>query len=177
MADAYIGEIRLLPYNFCPEGWLPCNGQQVLIQQYQALYAVVGNLYGASSASQFYLPDLRGRAPMGMSAQYPAGTQQGADSVTLTSAQMPLHTHNVVSNRYVGSSNVPASNLRFGGETDSNFAEYVPAPTPPVNPQPVAMHPATISAVGQGLPHENRQPFLALQFCICATDGEFPVKP
>lgn len=177
MADAYIGEIRLLPYNYCPEGWLPCNGQQVLIQQYQALFAVLGNLYGTATSTQFYLPDLRSKAAMGASQQYPCGWSQGQNNVTLSPAQMPVHTHSVVSNRYAGTANAPASNLRFGGENSSGFAEYVAAPNPPVNPQPVAMHPATISVAGQSQPHENRQPFLALQFCICATDGEFPVRP
>jgi microcystin-dependent protein len=172
MADAFIGEIRLLPFNFAPEGWLACNGQQLLINQYAALASVIGGLYGQLTQTQFYLPDLRGRAPMGLSTSYPAGTGQGSNSVTLNAIQVPAHNHLVVGNVYPSTSNTPAPTTRFGTDSSNTFATYKAPP----NTQPTTMNPATISPVGQNLPHENRQPYLALQFCICY-DGFYPSKP
>jgi microcystin-dependent protein len=176
MADAYIGEIRMLPYiNFLyPEGWLPCIGQQVVINQYQALFAIVGGLYGPFTPTQFYLPDLRGRAAMGLSPAFPAGTAQGNSTIMLNANQLPAHNHSVIGNVYPGTANKPASNLRFGTDTSTTFATYRSSP----NAQPTEMASAVLTPVGQNpnQPHENRQPFLALQFCIC-WDGIWPEKP
>jgi microcystin-dependent protein len=172
MADAFVGEIRLLPYTFAPDGWLACNGQQVSIAQYTALAAVIGSLYGAATTTQFYLPDLRGRAAMGFSPSYPAGTAQGSNSVTLDLSGVPAHNHLVVGNVYPSTSNTPTPTMRFGTDSSNTFATYKAPP----NAQPTTMNPNIISAVGQNQPHENRQPFLALQFCICY-DGYYPAKP
>ena len=172
MADAYIGEIRLLPYNYAPVGWLACNGQQLPIAQFNALYAIVGSTYGQATSTQFYLPDLRGRAAMGQSAVYPTGTTQGDNFVTLTPNQAPAHNHVAICNAYPSTSNTPASNMRFGTDSSLDFMVYKKAP----NSQPTFMNANVISPVGQNLPHENRQPFLAMQFCICY-DGIWPTKP
>lgn len=172
MADAFIGEIRLLPYTYAPDGWLPCNGQQVPVAQYAALASVIGGLYGQITQTQFYLPDLRSRAPMGLSANYPAGTSQGSNAVTLDATTVPAHNHLVVGNVYPSTSNTPAPTLRFGTDSSNTFATYKAPP----NTQPTTMNPAIISPVGQNQAHENRQPYLAMQFCICY-DGIYPVKP
>ena len=172
MADAYTGEIRLLPYNYAPDGWLPCNGQQIAIAQYNVLYAVIGSIYGAATPTQFYLPDLRSRAPMGSGTACPAGTTQGNNSVTLNANQVPAHNHPVIANAYPSTSNTPAANMRFGLDTASGFMGYKAPP----NTQAANMIANIISPVGQNQPHENRQPYLAMQFCICY-DGFFPVKP
>jgi len=172
MADAYIGEIRILPYNYTPYGWLACNGQQLLISQYNTLFAIVGGLYGTPTSTQFYLPDLRNRAAMGASTAYPFGKQQGAASVTLDATQVPAHNHIAISNAYSSTSPAPGSNMRFGTDNSASFMTYKTAS----GAQPTTMSPNTITPVGQGLPHENRQPFLAMQFCICY-DGNWPQKP
>lgn len=172
MADAFIGEIRLLPYTYVPEGWLPCTGQTVPINQYTALASVIGSLYGPATQAQIYLPDLRSRAAMGLSTTYPAGTAQGNSSITLNPTEVPAHNHQIVGNTYLGTSNTPAPTLRFGTDSSTTYSTYKASP----NTQPVTMSPSIISPVGQNQPHENRQPFLVMQFCICY-DGVYPSKP
>jgi len=172
MADAYIGEIRLLPYNYAPDGWFACNGQQLPIAQYNALYAVIGGLYGTATATAFYLPDLRSRTAMGSAASNNAGSVQGANSITLDATQVSAHNHALLCNLYPSSSNPPASNMRLGVDSSQTFASYKVAP----NTQQTVMNANIVAPVGQNQPHENRQPYLAIQFCICY-DGIWPAKP
>jgi len=109
---------------------------------------------------------------MGLSTNYPAGTNQGSNSVTLDFSEMPGHNHLVVGNVYPSTSNTPTSTMRFGTDSSNTFATYKAPP----NTQPVMTNPNIISPAGQNQPHENRQPFLVMQFCICY-DGYYPAKP
>lgn len=92
MSDYFLGEIRLFPMRYAPKGWMPCEGQLLAISQNQALFALLGTQYGGNGSSNFQLPDFRGRVPLG-AGQVPAGMQAGVDSVTLTTINMPSHTH------------------------------------------------------------------------------------
>lgn len=165
MAQPYLGEIRLTAFNFAPVGWFLCQGQIVSIAQYSALYSLIGTTYGGDGISTFALPDLRGRTPVhfgngnGLS---PAiiGLLTGTEQVTLTTQQMPAHTHTVVSSAGTGNATSPSGNY-FAACGDGQYAN---AP---------ALASAPFSGVGGSLPHENRQPSLTISFII-AWEGVFP---
>ncbi|PKV11541.1 phage tail protein [Xanthomonas prunicola] len=195
MSNSFIGEVRAFPYNFAPDGWLECMGQTVSIQQYQALFGVIGFAYGGDKQNTFGLPDLRGRAVTGQG-QGPGltnttmGQLQGADTVALTSSsQLPAHTH-TISTQFVR----PATALTAFVNTPSaaayvtrllnltltprqTYLAYAPAVGTPVgqmSPTTLTPFPATSTSVQA---HENRQPFTTVRYCICATDGIYPPRP
>ena len=186
--DAFIGEIRLLAIaQFTPQGWLLCNGTVYNAQTYQALYSIIGNSYGGTPPSTFAVPDLRGRAAVGIG-QNPSDSfapvfaqNGGSATVTLSQAQMPVHTHNInIANA------PPAQRLAAPGNNWIGGLEYLPAATPPFtavdafnsggSPN-VALNGGTLSIYpGTGGAHQNEQPFLTLQYCI-NYDGVYPTRP
>lgn len=95
MAEPFLGEIRLFSINYAPEGWAPCNGQMLPINTNQALYSLLGNVYGGDGVTTFALPDLRGRVPIHVSPSYPLGVSAGEETHTLTISEMPTHHHQV----------------------------------------------------------------------------------
>jgi microcystin-dependent protein len=161
--DPYIGEIRIFAGNFPPVGWAVCNGATVSINDYQILFTLIGTTYGGDGQNTFALPDLRGRVPIHQGPQYQLGQQGGVAQVTLTQEQMPAHVHNVLASTAKGASTSPADQVL--GTT--------------ANPQYVAtagilpMKGAAIAAAGGNQPHENMQPYLAINFIIC-TQGVYP---
>jgi microcystin-dependent protein len=172
VAEPYISEIRLFGFPFAPKGWAQCNGQAVAINQNQALFALIGTIYGGNGQTTFNLPDLRGRTPVHFSTNIPQGAMAGAESVTLTSSQMPLHTHLV-------SAATDQPNVRnFDGAV---FASAINAQDgSPVNTYgsatgPVPLNPGSVSAAGGSQPHSNLQPSLVMNFCI-ALVGVFPSR-
>lgn len=183
--DGFIGEIRMMPYNFTPTYWLPCLGQQVSIMSYQALYAVITNRYGPATSQTFYLPDLRGRTAVCMgnnptdSFDPTLAQKGGAVGVTLTSATVPPHSHGMKGATVAAGQRVAAAagNWLSVPVVNSSPAEIGRAFTPPSG----ALATATLAAgtlspyPGQGGAHENRQPYLAMPFFICHM-GEFPVS-
>ncbi|MBB5878173.1 tail fiber protein [Xanthomonas sp. 3498] len=195
MSSSFIGEVRAFTYNFAPEGWLDCLGQVVSLQQYQALFGVIGFTYGGDGRTTFGLPDLRGRAALGQGqgvglSTYAIGQLQGSDGVVLASElQLPAHTH-AISSKYMAPGVAPGASgktpsassyaSRLLNPTTSPPTTYTPfmLPGPPLDAQ---MSPAALSAFPDvaALPqaHENRQPFATLRYCICATDGVFPPRP
>ncbi|MFC6840783.1 phage tail protein [Xanthomonas theicola] len=196
MSNSFIGEVRAFTYNFAPEGWLDCMGQLVSLQQYQALYAVIGMRYGGDGRTTFGLPDLRGRAGIGQGqgaglSNYVIGQLQGADAVALTSAaQLPVHNHLVASKFMAPAtapgafSSAPSGNayvsrlLNLSTTPPTTFLAYVPEASAPalgaMAPTALSAFPPTPAAVQA---HENRQPYVTLRFCICATDGVYPPRP
>lgn len=170
MAEPYLGEIKLVAFNYPPSGWAACDGQTLAIAQNQALYALLGTTYGGDGTSTFNLPDLRGRAAMHQSNVHPLGKAGGAAEVTLTLAHMPGdHSHEFLA------STEPAN-------VNSPDGAVLARPGTPVYIGPAAVTDQTTlseSAIGAGepasVPHENRQPFLALQYCI-ALQGYFPSR-
>lgn len=189
MADAFFGEIRAFAFDYMPEGWIFCDGRQLTVNQYQILYAILGNIYGGTSGITFNLPDLRGLAPVptGISTSTGITTQigqvYGQKAITLNAGQMPLHTHQA---KGVGAlagqtlSDTPSATswpaiTRYpsGNVTYDSWTTESPS---------IAMHPSAIGPAGGnpamgGAPdaHSNISPYLTVNFCIC-NDGIFPVK-
>ncbi|MET0255880.1 MAG: tail fiber protein [Luteibacter sp.] len=171
--DPYIGEIRLFGFNFPTVGWQLCAGQILSIQQFSTLFALLGAQYGGNGTTTFALPNLCGRAPTSQGTgpgltPVVVGEQSGTETVTLLNMQMPFHNHTL--NAYVQGTNrltAPASGASLGSTTRASSFQNG---TPPIDSM---MAPQTLSPVGANLPHENRQPFLVLNYCI-ATEGVFP---
>jgi microcystin-dependent protein len=172
--DPFIGEIRIFPFNFAPTGWAKCNGQILPISQNTALFALLGTFYGGNGQSTFGLPDLQGSVPLhqgqgpGLSL-YDLGQQGGTDFVTLLESEIPVHTHTLRANNTNGDTPIPAGNTlaRFG--TTNIYQQNTNSNLTPMAFQ--ALQPA-----GGGLPHNNLQPYLTLNFCI-ALQGVFPPHP
>ena len=165
--NPFLGQLLLVPYNFVPNGWALCNGQLLPITQNAALFDLLGNTYGGDGVSTFALPDLRGRVPVssgqgpGLSS-YVAGQTYGVESVTLTTNQMPSHTHSVNCESARGKEAAPTG--------------FYPAEAPAKTYGSTAnaqMNAGMIGSTGGGAAHENRQPSLVLNWII-ALQGIFP---
>jgi len=188
MSSPYYAEIRILPFSFAPRDWADCAGQIMQVQQNSVLFALLSNIYGGNGQTTFGLPDLRARAPLhvgGISGQkpplsaYQLGGAGGSNSETLSLAQIPNHNHEVT----VGWN--PPNTLDETANTSgnsylTNIAGNVQAYLPNfTGTNAVPLNVATIGVAGGqngvALPHENRQPFLAVRFCICM-QGNFPSR-
>jgi microcystin-dependent protein len=171
MSDPFVAEIRIFPFNFPPKGWAFCNGQLMPISQNTALFSLLGTTYGGDGKSTFALPDMQGNAPMqqgqgkGLSLR-DLGEMSGVDNVTLLLSEIPLHTHTMANSKADGNDSSPANELFAKGIGISMYA----APGPLTQLDPNMVVPA-----GGGLPHNNMQPYLALNFCI-ALQGVFPPR-
>jgi microcystin-dependent protein len=174
MADPFIAEIRIFPFNVTPTGWARCDGQLMPIMQNTALFSLLGTTYGGDGMSTFALPDLMGRAPMhpgqgpGLSL-HDLGESGGSETVTLTAAQMPMHAHQVIAQGAPGDTGIPTG---FSPARTIGAMPYVP----PAGAPRVAMAPDSVVPAGAGLPHNNMQPYLTCYFCI-ALQGIFPSRP
>ncbi|WP_322979639.1 phage tail protein [Pseudomonas sp. C11] len=168
--EPFVGEITLFAFDRAPLGWLPCNGQILNIKQYNALFSLLGSVYGGDGKTTFGLPDLRGRVAVNQGTTaapfYTMGLAAGSESVTLTTSNIPLHTHTMYATNLIPSSNTPKDNMLCNAKT----AIYAPG-TSPIK----ALDTGSMSASGSSTPHENRQPSIALQFCI-ATIGIYPPR-
>jgi len=170
MSDPFVAEIRMFPFNFAPRGWAKCDGQMLPISQNTALFSLLGTTYGGDGKTTFALPDLRDRMPLqagqgqGLSA-YALGETGGSDVVTLLESQMPAHSHQL-QHHGAGAYDTPGSSVTLGS---SGVAQIYTTNTTSVTAVPA------LSVAGSGLPHNNRQPFLTLNFCI-AMQGIFPPR-
>jgi microcystin-dependent protein len=180
MSEPFIAEIRCFGFNFAPIGWAKCNGQLLSIAQNNALYAIIGTTYGGDGQTTFALPNLQGQIPMhwgngsgGFNTVI--GEVQGVTDVTLLTSQLPQHTHTVTVVSYPagGGSERTAvpNNQSFLSSSQAPDAVYQTAPTSVT----AAFSPKAISPVGGSQPHDNMQPYLALNFCI-ALEGIFPSR-
>jgi microcystin-dependent protein len=175
MADPFVAEIRIFPFNFAPKGWAFCNGQILPISQNTALFSLLGTIYGGNGQSTFALPNLQGSAAMfwgqgpGLSLR-DIGEQSGVANVTLLVTEMPLHTH--TANGKVAGGTVSPTNMVWGtssaGKVAANF--YGPAAPAPVN-----MNAGALANAGGSLPHNNLMPYDTLNFNI-ALQGVFPPR-
>lgn len=186
MTDNFLGELRVFSFGRVPRGWIPCQGQLLTITQYQALYALLQTTYGGDGKVNFALPDLRGRVAVGLGQSatsgtvYQRGQKGGAETVTLTPAQTPPHSHDIIASQSTTTTGQAPTNNYIGVATAGAggvqpFNLYAPAPTNPSDSNWVPLHSSTISSSGGGGAHENRQPILALQICI-ATMGIWPTR-
>lgn len=162
MAEPFLGEIRLMSFREPPKGWALCNGQLLPINQNQALFALLGTAYGGNGQTTFALPDLRGRVPVHVRQGQMRGIAGGANSHTLSSAEMPSHTHLLTGSSGNADTSLPGGNVV--GQSSQLYG-------PPA--QLVGLDASTSGVVGGSQPHENRQPYLVLSFCM-ALQGIFP---
>ncbi|MGG6242055.1 phage tail protein [Nodosilinea sp. AN01ver1] len=171
MSDPFVGEIRMFAGNFAPRGWAFCNGQLLPISQNTALFSLIGTIYGGDGRVTFALPDLQGRIPLhagqgaGLS-NYPLGSRGGVEQVALTTEQLPAHSHALL-----------ASDANGDQRTPTNHALAIPEETPiysAVEPTAV-MAKGAMAPTGNGHPHENRPPYLAVNYII-ALFGIFPAR-
>lgn len=171
MSEPFLGEVKLIAFNFAPQGWALCNGQLLPINQNQALFSLLGTMYGGDGRTTFALPDLQGRAPLNQGqgpglSNYVVGESGGSETVMLTQAEMPQHTH--------------AGQTVNGRAQTNNPANALPARPSGVAlygaPQNLsAMAPGVLAVAGGGLPHTNMQPYLTLNFII-ALQGIYPPR-
>jgi microcystin-dependent protein len=163
MAEPFLSEIRLFSFNFAPKGWAVCNGQLLPINQNQALFSLLGTTYGGDGRVNFALPDLQGRAPIHMGSGHTLGERAGEQAHTLTSGEIPTHTHQLSASSAAGNDPTPAGHVLAGPLNQT----YRPPDASAV------MTPGTVANGGGSQAHQNMQPFLTLVFCI-ALQGIFP---
>jgi microcystin-dependent protein len=175
MADPFVAEIRIFPFDFAPRTWAFCNGQPLLISQNTALFSLIGTTYGGDGMKTFDLPDLQGRAPMhpgqmpGSEIVHELGEIGGSEAVTLTQDELPAHTHDLQGTAGIGNLNSPGQSLigrPFGGGSLYTAA---------AGAAPVTMAVQALAPTGGGQPHNNMMPFLTFNFCI-ALAGVFPPR-
>jgi microcystin-dependent protein len=166
--NPFIGQLQLFPFGFAPKGWLVCAGQTLPINQNQALFSLLGTTFGGDGITNFKLPDLQGRAPVGAGPGFALGQNGGQEFYTLTFAEVPAHTHTLTGTSAAAGPSSSANNLLAA--TPGDLKIYDPA-----NVNNVNMNPASVTTTGASAPHENRTPFLAMTWCI-ATIGIFPSR-
>ncbi|EWT02091.1 tail collar protein [Intrasporangium oryzae NRRL B-24470] len=160
MSDPYIGEIRMFGGNFAPVGWFFCEGQLLPISEYDALFNLIGTTYGGDGQSTFALPDLRGRIPVHADgAGYVQGQAGGVESVTLTTQQIPAHTHPVAGSSATASVTSPTGNVPATTAGVTVFAYGTDQPH-------TTLHPSSAAPSGGSQPHDNLQPYLCISFII-----------
>ena len=177
MADPFVAEIRIFPFNFAPKGWAFCDGQILPISQNTALFSLLGTVYGGDGKSTFALPDLQGSVPMhpgqgpGLSL-FDLGQIGGAETITLLVSEMPVHAHAVGrALNAEGNSITPVNSVWAQAPAGRGAAALYKegAPTGQVNVN-------SLNITGGGLPHNNMQPYLTLNYCI-ALQGVCPQRP
>jgi microcystin-dependent protein len=182
MADFFLGEIQMFGFDFAPKGWVQCNGQLLPIAQNQALFSVLGTVYGGDGIRTFQLPDLRSRLPMGQGdgpglTSRKAGQITGEENHQLLVTEIPAHTHSVaaISKPDLTKNTDAPGPTEFLAQT--TFTGSVGAETPIYVPDPAPTLPLNTAAVGftGGQPHSNIMPLLAINFCI-ALEGIFPSR-
>jgi len=165
VSNPYVGEIRMFAGNFAPVGWMLCQGQLLPISEFETLFNLIGTAYGGDGQSTFQLPDLRGRVPIHFSGGNPLASNGGAATVTLTTSTIPSHNHAYMASTTAGNANSPQSNLAANGTTNISPYYETSAKT--------AMGGNSIGFTGGSQPHDNMQPYLALNFII-SLFGIFP---
>ena len=159
----FMAELQCFAFDFAPKGWAQCNGQFLPINQNQALFALLGTTYGGNGETNFQLPDLRTRIPIHSGDGFTLGTKAGESAHTISIQELPTHIHLLSASATDGNTQAPSNNLL--ARTTNNVY---------LNPASlVALNAATTSSVGGSQPHENRQPYLKLNWCI-ALQGVFP---
>lgn len=171
MPAPFVGEIRIFAGNFAPTGWAFCNGQLLPISQNTALFSILGTTYGGDGRSTFALPDLQGRVPMqpgqglGLTPRL-LGEKLGSETHTLTVPEVPAHTHALSANSGNGNDDAPGG--RVMARSPAGIPQFAAAPD-------AVMSAGAVAAAGGGQPHNNMQPYLALNFIICLS-GIFPPR-
>ena len=181
MSNPFISMIEAFGFNFAPRGWALCAGQTLPINQNQALFSLLGTTFGGDGRTTFNLPDLRGRLALGFGqgtglSPHDLGAAGGEEAHQLLSSEVPSHAHNLNANNngQTNGTNIPSSAVLMGsgyGIETNNPVENIYSNSPPT----VAMAAGAVSPAASGAPHENRMPFLAINYCI-ALQGIFPSR-
>jgi microcystin-dependent protein len=175
MADAYVGEIRIVPFNFAPRGWALCNGQLLSISQNVALFSLLGTQFGGNGTSNFALPNLQGSAPMnqgdglGLTSRV-MGESGGEQNVTLLTTEIPSHTHTSQAGT-ASTSGTPGPTVTFGDGGRGKESAYAPASATAA----VLLSAQAVGLSGGSQPHNNMSPYLTLNFVI-SLQGIFPPR-
>lgn len=175
MADPFVGELRLVAFNYAPPGWLPANGALLNVYQYAALFSLFGTNFGGVAGRTFGLPNLQGNVAMGVGQitpqfSYELGQTGGVPAVTLAISQVPSHSHSLMVSATKGGLGVPAGNALADAKEGPGNLYVNTTPT-------TAMSPAAVSTfTGGGQSHENSMPFLTLNWIVAFT-GVFPEHP
>jgi len=172
MADPFVAEIRIFPFNFAPKGWAWCDGQLMPLSQNTALFSLLGTTYGGNGKSNFALPDLQGRAPMqpgqgpGLSL-HDLGETGGSETVTLLQSEIPAHSHSLQAYNDIGENRIPGSDQSLARSAGGLLY---------ANPGALAtMAPQSLTVAGGDMPHNNMMPYLTFYFNI-ALQGVFPPR-
>ncbi len=165
MSEPFLGEIRMMSFNFPPRGWALCNGQVLPINQNQALFSLLGTTYGGNGQTTFGLPDLQGSAPLHAGNGHTLGERGGEQSHTLSITELPMHTHILSASSSDASSGSPTGNV-FGRALGNVYA---------AGQDLTSMNAEAVANVGGGQAHENMQPYLTISFCI-ALQGIYPSR-
>ena len=180
MSEPFLGQITVFPYSFPPNGWADCAGQLLPIQQYTALFSLIGTQYGGNGTTNFALPNLQGTVPVGQGTQpaastYVMGETGGAETVTITTNTMPNHGHGLNATTVPGTVNSPNGQVLATAQKGSPISgakgEIYNTAAPDT-----ALTPGSIAFAGGTQPHNTIQPFLVLRYCI-ALQGVFPPRP
>jgi len=167
MSTPYLGQLRLVAFNFAPKGYALCNGQLLAINQNQALFSLLGTSYGGNGINTFALPNLQGRVAISSGTGLVIGGTGGTETVTLTTAQIPAHTHTLTASTSTTQVKTLAGNTVGNGNPSSV--------TPYSTSSNGTMSFAALTSIGGGVAHENRSPFLVLNWVIALT-GIFPSR-
>ncbi|HEY5196407.1 MAG TPA: tail fiber protein [Solirubrobacteraceae bacterium] len=168
MSEPFLGQISLFGFNFAPRGWAQANGQLLPINQNQALFSLLGTTFGGNGTTNFALPNLQGRVPVGSQGGNPTEGQVGGEEAhTMTLAELPSHTH-LVAGAATTTTSAPA-NAFLGAPTTGG--PYSPPPASGA----VALASRSLASAGGGQPHDNHQPYLTINACI-ALQGIFPSR-
>ena len=168
MGTPFLGELRIFAYVKSVQGWAACNGQQLPINQNQALFSLLGTMYGGNGQTTFALPDLRGRTPLHVGSGFIQGQASGQEFHTLTQSEMPAHTHFFMANSANADTDIVGATGAKGSLGSFNNGYRQPTNL-------VALQATSVGNVGGSQAHENRQPFLTLQYMI-ALIGVFPSR-
>ena len=170
MSQPFIGEVRLVGFSFAPNGWMSCQGQTMPISQNDTLFVLIGTTYGGDGQETFNLPDLQGRVPIHQGlgpggVTFQIGEKAGTESVTLTTNQIPIHTHPLTGSKANGNTNL-LQNAVLSANNTKVYNAVSPAPGS-------AMNANSITPAGGSQPHENLQPYLTMN-CVISLFGIFP---
>ena len=164
MSEPFLGEIKIISWNFPPKGWSFCNGQLLPINQNQALFSLLGTTYGGNGQTTFALPNLQGGTPVHVGNGFTLGQAGGEQSHTLLLSELPQHTHPAIASSNAADQGAPIGNFWANGSQSA----YTPNPTQ-------QMSPTAVGSVGGAQPHPNMSPYLTLNFVI-ALQGIFPSR-
>src|ERR1700738_3255719 len=159
MSNPYIGEIRMFGGNFAPAGWAFCDGQLIPISENDALFNLIGTTYGGDGQTTFALPNLQSRVPVHVGPSFALGQSGGVETVTLTTNQIPSHTHQA-SCFAVGGNSASPSACRWAASSDTAINPYAPPPSDST------LSAQAIAIDGGSQPHDNMIPFLCVNFIL-----------